>query len=130
MVRSADNKKILVIFLVLTLTIGAVVLTISSLRVTLAQNSTENMQSLFERIDEQIKANQGFMISIQFQTPIIENEPVWVIPDTREKDGDEVSVAISEIGDDYVCFDALRGSARYMECTPYSNIASIRYFVN
>jgi hypothetical protein len=94
-----------------------------------AQETSTNMRYLFEKIEKQMTSDSGFLVAIQFVTPIVEGEKTWVLPDTREKPNDEVSISISEIDDDYVCFDSLRGSARYIECTPYTNIASIRYFV-
>ena len=128
--KSSIINRFWMITLVAALTVGAIVLTANNLGTTQAQNDTKTLRTLFERIDLQIKNNQDFLVAIQFQTPIVENKSVWVIPDSREKSGDEVSVYIGEIGDDYVCFDALRGSARYFECTPYSNIVSIRYLSN
>lgn len=93
-----------------------------------ASNDRSTMRALFERVNQQINDNDGFLVSIKFVTPLIEDEETWLIPDRRSED--EVSIAISEIGDEYVCFDTLRGAARFLQCTPYSNIAGIRYLIN
>jgi hypothetical protein len=95
-----------------------------------AQGQADNMRLLMEQLRNRIANESEFKVAIRFAIPLIPDEDVvWVIPDKLETDTDEISRAISEIGDDYTCFDVIGGAARFIECTPFSNIVSIRYFV-
>jgi hypothetical protein len=92
-------------------------------------DSPSSMRTLLEELDERTETEEGFLIAIRFQTALVpDDDIVWVIPHRRENEND-ISRLISEIGDDYICFDVLGGNTRFIECTPFSNIVSIRYFV-
>lgn len=131
MVQGRDSNKKCVLGTVL---ICSVLVALSVFHLTIptqAQETAQNLRSLFERLNEQIQANRGFEIVVKFKTPLVEGQDTWIIPDTRSADpNDEISIYISEIGDDYICFDAVRGSARDIDCTPYSNIVLVRHLVD
>ena len=95
----------------------------------LSQTDASNFRALLEKYKDEMDLNEGFVIAIRLKTPIIPGEEVIIVPDKNESAEDEFSRVISEIGDDYICFDSLGGSARLIECVPFSNIASIRHFV-
>jgi hypothetical protein len=131
MVLAVNKKQLLIaglcLVLVASFLIPSLVYQAASLR---AQESSTNLRSLLERLNNQTSQNDGFQIAIQFRSPVVpDDETIWVIPDIREDASDEISRAISEIGDDYICFDVVRGGARFNECFPFSNIVSVRYFI-
>lgn len=97
---------------------------------TKAQENTHNMRTMLEQLEEKMISDTDFQVAIRFVTPIIPDEDiVWVLPDHFTDDKDQMSRSISEIGDDYICFDVIGGAARFIECTPFSNIVSVRYLV-
>ncbi|HEX3049419.1 MAG TPA: hypothetical protein VHP83_02110 [Aggregatilineaceae bacterium] len=80
-------------------------------------------------LNQQSQNNPDFTFAIRFQTPLVpDDDIVYVLPDYGDSESD-ISRFVSEIGDDYVCFDVLGGSARFIQCTPFSNIVSVRSFV-
>lgn len=127
MVRSVD-KKLFLILLIMMIVLTALSIFTMNIRYISAEIDTLNMMSLFEKLNHQIANDQDFFIAIQFVTPLVGGEEVWLIP-YRGEAPEDISVYINEIGDDYICFDSIRGSARYLECTPYSNIAGVWHLI-
>lgn len=76
-------------------------------------------------LNEQVK-NQELELFFRFVTPITGNEIDWTIP-SYDQEGNYINRAIEEIGDDYICFIERFGEVTMINCTPYSNIASIKY---
>lgn len=85
-------------------------------------DSASNMRSLLEQLHKDKR-----QILFQFAIPLVADEVLWDIPDVNVSDEDQVSRSISNIGDDYICFDELAGQANSIRCTPLSNIVSVSY---
>lgn len=122
-------RRYLIAIVILTSSVAVFVLggSVESLN---AQGSMTNMRSLLENLTDRMLNEDGFQVAIRFAEPLIpEDDLVWILPDRRDSDTDEITRAIAEVGDDYICFDITGGAARFMECTPFSNIVSVRYFV-
>jgi hypothetical protein len=90
-----------------------------------AQETPKNYYELFLDLQEQMNQDANLQIAIRLHTPIVEDENVFIVPDFDASDN--ITRVLSEIGEDYVCFNVLGGSARFTECVPFSNIASIRW---
>lgn len=126
MVPRAARIALVVFLFVLALNCVGLTAVILMQRSSYSQVSSDSLGAVLNRLKTQIDEDPQFLIAIQFVAPLAEGEDtVWTIPDRRAND--DISIQISDIGDDYVCFDSLRGSARYTECTPFSNIVVIRY---
>jgi hypothetical protein len=87
-----------------------------------ASDSSAKISLLLKQLDQ-----DGKQILFRFTIPLVADETVWAIPDEIQGDEDEISRYISDIGDDYICFDELAGQAYSIRCTPFSNIVSISY---
>lgn len=92
-----------------------------------SQSEERRLRFLLEDLRERSEKETNFTITIVFHTPILPNQDYVVIPDRRISD--EISRYISEIGEDYICFDAVLGAIREIECIPFTNIANVSYFV-
>ncbi len=109
--------------------IAYIVIQFIPLSATRAQDSVATMQLLFEQLQSQMNSDENFQVAIRLHSPIIPEESLIIVPDRRDGNDDDLSRFISEVGEDYICFDVVGGSVRTIECVPFSNIASIRYFV-
>ncbi|MBC7809669.1 MAG: hypothetical protein H7175_00885 [Burkholderiales bacterium] len=87
-----------------------------------AQESGTSMQERLSRFDGEIDS-----ISFQFVTPLVADEIYWNIPDGLDAEGDVISIDISEIGEDYICFRYRSGEVVDIMCTPFNNIVSFSY---
>jgi hypothetical protein len=121
------RKKISTVIMV-GLVVVIVGLTLNTLLITQVysqakiSDSVTKMSLLIKQLDE-----NGKQILFQFVVPLVADETSWIIPDENESDEDQISRDISDIGDDYICFDELAGQAYSVRCTLFSNIASISY---
>ena len=96
-----------------------------------AQESPSNIRVLLEHLHAEMTEDPDLLIVIGLAVPMVPGESTtFVLPDRFEDDEDKLSRAISEIGEDYVCFDVVKGAVRTIECTPYSNIVRIAYNVH
>ena len=93
-----------------------------------AQSSASNMRQMLEDLSFQIDETPGFSIGFKFVEPLIDDELSWSIPYSDREFG--VERWIGEIGDDYICFFELAGSANIVRCTPYTNIVGVVYLAN
>jgi hypothetical protein len=92
-----------------------------------AQEGTANFRAFFESARQRLIDETHFVLHIQFEHPlIVGDEEVWHIGDANA----EYTRGIVEIGDDYVCFNELRGAAEGWLCTPFSNIVSVSFLNN
>ena len=114
-------KWIITIVVLTTLSTTLLTLTSSS-RGVYAQETASNMRTLLTHLDE-----EEVSILFQFAVPLVAEQTDWIIPNGLDGQDDDISINISEIGDDYICFDELAGQAYSNRCTPFSNIVSISY---
>jgi hypothetical protein len=92
-----------------------------------AQEKTTNFRAFFERARQRLIDETYFVLHIQFEHPlVVGGEAAWHIGDANA----EYFRGIVEIGDDYVCFNELRGAAEGWLCTPFSNIVSVGFLNN
>ncbi len=103
---------------------------VNEIQVLNAQESISDMQALLERIHNNTLEDSDLKIIMRLVVPMSPGyDTIFVLPDRFESDA-SVSRVISEIGDDYVCFDVLKMAVRTIECTPFSNIVSIAHVVH
>jgi hypothetical protein len=94
-------------------------------RSTVAQETRKDFHMLIAELDQRMTSDETLQVAIRLHTPIVPDENVLVVPDTDSSD--DITRDIAEIGEDFICFDVIGGSARFTECVPLSNIASIRW---
>ncbi len=116
-----------VISLVLAVSL-AIFLAMSTMSRANAQDSSRRFAELFTELMPQLQPDGELQIAIRLHTSIVEGENVLIVPQSRDSQ-EGVSRVVSEIGEDFLCFDVVGGSARFIECIPFSNIASVRYLV-
>jgi hypothetical protein len=90
-----------------------------------AQDEARTFHDLLMEVSQRMEEDDTFIVAIRLHTAIVPGEDVLIVPDTDATD--KITRIISSIGEDYVCFDVIGGSARFTECIPLSNIASIRW---
>jgi len=124
------SHAIIMNLVLLFLSLGLVLVLGRSAAPLTAQESATDMRALLEHLNAQMTDEVGFQVAIRFAVPLIPDDDLaWVLPDRIDSETDQITRSIAEIGDDYVCFDVFGGAARFIECTPFSNIVSVRYFV-
>jgi hypothetical protein len=93
-------------------------------------NEAENFRLLLEEIQLTAQNEPSIIIFFTFYEPLGGNinENTLAIP--TENTTENVTINISRIGNDYICFYDRGGSAVFETCTPFSNIVSIGYLTN
>lgn len=90
------------------------------------ENENKTMRLFLESLNANIKDQPGFQVSVTFAIPLTDSEETrWTIPYTSENG--EIQRIFGVIGDDFVCFYELAGSAPIGHCTPYSNIVAVSW---
>lgn len=112
------------ICLLIALVFGSLALSLS-VRGANAQSGDSDMRTLLERLEQEISDSER-EVFFEFVHPLIGDETQWTIPDI-ESEGGYIKHAISEIGEDYICFDERLGEIIMQRCTPFTNIASVSY---
>ena len=79
--------------------------------------SKDSFSSLLKMLEDEI-INSKVELFIRFVTPINGDEIEWIIP-SYDTEGNYINRAISEVGEDYVCFDERFGEVLFKECTPF-----------
>ena len=120
-----------VILLILAIGIFGLFGELKPLAPTIAQEQSQinDMHEMFEALNNRIKTELDFKITIKFAQPLVDdNELFWEIP-YESQDGD-LRRSLGDIGEDFVCFDERAGSSFGTRCTPFSNIVAVTYFNN
>jgi hypothetical protein len=115
----------LMITTVLALSILALLSLILKIPFAEAQNGYNSMQALFEHaMDNRLSITITFIRDVELVD-------VFTVPETVEQPtGGTISSVIHSVGNDHVCFQYTLGGTRIIECVPFTNIASVEYFVN
>ena len=91
-----------------------------------AQEDITNFRAFLERMRLRQIEESYLVVFFKFKEPLVEDEKIWGIGDPNS----EIIRTIVEIGDDYVCFNELRGGAEGWRCTPFTNIVSVSFLNN
>jgi hypothetical protein len=112
-------RTLAIIFLVFLLFL----LTISFVSESQAQDAPVDFGHFLQDLNVRMSNQEGFLVTFQFQTPLIDDEDVWTLG------GQENTTlrVISEIGNDYLCFQETAGGVRFVRCTAFDNIISVSY---
>lgn len=92
-----------------------------------AQDGSANMQMYLQDLKHTSETEEGFSFVFQFVEPLVADEELWVI---EPPGANEHERYITQVGEDFVCFNDLAGAARFEICTPFTNIISVSHLVN
>ena len=128
MLRRAEIKQsrlLLVVLLCSALFVTLVGALLGQLKNVQAQDDNSDIRSLLEQLNSEfIIQNQG-EINIRFVSPVGDQLDQVRIPNGN--DNGELRFSLKEIGDDYFCISQNQGGVYFVNCIPYTNIASITY---
>jgi hypothetical protein len=93
-----------------------------------AQDRPTNMQTYLQQLKHRFETEKEFSFAFLFAEPLAgSSDYIWVI---GPPGADEYQRYITQVGEDYVCFNELRGQARFEICTPFMNIVSVSNIIN
>ena len=92
-----------------------------------AQDNATNLKGLLNALNERLINEDGFIITLELIHSISDETTITIMRGTTK---DDVRTSIGDIGDDYLCLEELRGTALFMNCIPFTNIAQITFLEN
>lgn len=91
-----------------------------------SQSVNGNLKLLLESLNSRMQSEEGFLVTFQFNVPLVEEEKSWIVGDIN----DPYARHITEVGNDYICLQEIAGAAIFIRCIPFSNITSVSYIDN
>jgi hypothetical protein len=88
--------------------------------------SEDDFGALLIHLDDLVRERRGLIVFIRLISP----------PPALESEGEVIQVGaeqewfITEVGEDFVCFNRIAGGALQVRCVPFWNIAEISYLGN